>query len=473
MSMRTINLWIAFDGKMRKIISVPLDTIQTFCKYPVKWVFFVACVICDGKNRGTLYKIAKNEDESMEDENEDVNDHPGMEGERPTLRLQKVPDDQMRSEDIMTDDYFFIGPKKFQFIDPLAMDDRRSDSEIDQRIIDFRPRVILRDHACVVCGEQGGASCVAAHIIPPWKGNEYLQNLNRSRRVKDRMAVSDLDSPQNAMFIGRDMYNRMKVFEVAFLPVGTGHILQDDDVPSPVFPWSRALPEWVPLSDLDKDFVMKRLGKDYVEAALHRQDQDRAQAKPSNRRLIFQHLADIHDIHIHNTRVRTAVDPTDWPPPYLLEFQYVASIIGAYGNPSSLHHDQPLVADPYIQPYYGSFRHISGRAGFGPALRYKIIHVDSAPEEESTGHDGEENMDEGDRDSSGDEDLNTEDKAKAVSRYTHKRTEEEAASLKLDPDAGPPPMDPFDFLLCWSSHKPLLSREKIEDWRREVTESGE
>jgi hypothetical protein len=165
---------------MHKIITIPLRTLKSLCQFPVKWIFSVANLTCDGHTLGTLYREV-DEDEAAETE---------MEGENKemVLRLQKIEDNEMISKDPIANDYYLVGRKSEQqdfltnsfltlnpalhFVDPAAMSDRQSDSQSDQRANDLRPLVILRDYMCVVCGKEDASGCEAAHVVPHCKGND-------------------------------------------------------------------------------------------------------------------------------------------------------------------------------------------------------------------------------------------------------------------------------------------------------------
>jgi hypothetical protein len=101
-----ISIWVDLDGKMHKIITIPLRTLKSLCQFPVKWIFSVANLACDGHTLGTLYREVDEEEEADEME---------IEGEEEVvLRLQKIEENEMISKDPIANDYYLVGRKSEQ-----------------------------------------------------------------------------------------------------------------------------------------------------------------------------------------------------------------------------------------------------------------------------------------------------------------------------------------------------------------------
>jgi hypothetical protein len=250
---------------------------------------------------------------------------------------------------------------------------------------------------------------------------------------------------------------------------------------------------------MDRKYVVKKLGKKgeiIVQNALQKHKTIQAKNTTPRRQLIFQHLVDIGDPHVHNTRTRQALDPKDRPPLYLMEFHYISSVLSIYGNQSSLRHQQPLKADPYTASYYDTFRHDPGSGDFGPAFSYKIIgDVEMGGEGEGEAHDSEgdeseEEVNDPDNDDAqngsdtetAEGDTETESRGAkgkgAGDRHEQRRTEmdmgferESDAGYSTPRPATPVQQDPMDFLLRWTTKKPFFTHAKIEDWERQVAPS--
>ena len=87
----TISLWLNFNGNLRCILRIPATRVLSLCKYPIKWVFFVANLAFGCINPGCLYKAYNGQDQGN------------------PLRLRRVSLEEMESPNFATN-YYFFGP---------------------------------------------------------------------------------------------------------------------------------------------------------------------------------------------------------------------------------------------------------------------------------------------------------------------------------------------------------------------------
>ncbi|KAJ6491142.1 hypothetical protein C8R45DRAFT_928969 [Mycena sanguinolenta] len=347
----TVSIWLNFDGKLRRIICIPTTKLLSLCKYPSKWVFFVAHQAFGTINCGYLYKADNRQDQGK------------------PLLLCRVSLEGMESPNFATD-YYFFGPagKKPRYADAAGMSDRVSNHPSEKQVGHIREWTVLRDIGCLVCREDA-EGCQAAHIIPHKKGNE------------------------NAIFISSSLHSRMKSCEVAFLLLTPQSILQPTDIPD-----GPLAGDYCPLREGTKEKLVKVVGEKAVNDAIAKEAIPTASANY----LIFQHMVDdIHDRnHPHNTRA--CLPQIDAPAQYLLDFHYVMLILMLWGSEHVLGHPQPLRRRSVHHVYYDSPANVDSDSDneSDNDPEFIILNKDGESKgedkmDDEDGEDGEDNPDKG------------------------------------------------------------------------------
>ncbi|KAJ6510391.1 hypothetical protein C8R45DRAFT_1160858 [Mycena sanguinolenta] len=448
---------LVLNGKLRRIVCIQLEEIRLLCKFPIKWVFFIANLAYGTVGRGRLYKADK--------------------GSAP-LRLRRVLNTEMEEQGVDSN-YYFLGPEGETTLPGLtfwstliviqgevpcyvdlslaAMSDRASDDNWNTQTRKPRlfARAVLRDTGCVICNEDA-TGCEAAHIIPCVKGDSYLDKLNATRyHGAVGKKVTKIDSLRNVLLVSANVHLRMKTTAAAFLCLTAKSILQATDIPDS--PGPSAIPK--SLREVTKAKfkfkVVDALGQAAVDEAL--KEETKSTGRSTKIYIIYQHLDDHTDPgHPHNTRTRVPQDLKRRPAQYLLDFHYVSSVIQRWGSEEALGHGQPLKEAAFRQVYYDvSTGDDSGDGSNNETQVAEFVVI--AEQRDENGKDRDDNGGDEDREPAEDEEE---------SESVEDADSDNADTRPPTPACGMEPA--VDFLLSWTTKKPLMEKTSIEAWANTI-----
>ncbi|PVF97556.1 hypothetical protein CPB86DRAFT_419511 [Serendipita vermifera] len=198
----------------------------------------------------------------------------------------------------------------------------------------FDGEIIARDGSCVITGAPGQC-CEGVHIIPHRRGDNYIEELTRSRADSENDIVRDINDPRNGILLEVLMKRLLQRGDIAFIKT-PNFAMFPEDVPR--------IPEYLILragcqpAHLPTAWTMQYFEEEDI--AVWVRDQMR--------------------VH-HNTDLFLPEDLTEWPSNLLLDMLYGCVAMYRWGTVEGIEtirrlgpdrlHSPPLDSDPYtVQP---------------------------------------------------------------------------------------------------------------------------
>ncbi|KAH7886545.1 hypothetical protein F5I97DRAFT_1004534 [Phlebopus sp. FC_14] len=190
------NTWI-------HALQIPYSDIHRLCLRPLKWLRFVAFTISGAHG----------------DLSETQDGHP--------VNYDNTSD--------LADTYYYITTEQFHLVDYNALNDRVTSSGLTPGRAGFRDNILNRDGSCVIT-RADSRICDAAHIIPRYKGDEYItfvvndrRHLYHEQQFPPEAQELSINTVENGLFLGVGLHRRLGLGMIAFLKT-PNFAMQCDDI---------------------------------------------------------------------------------------------------------------------------------------------------------------------------------------------------------------------------------------------------
>ncbi|KLO18241.1 hypothetical protein SCHPADRAFT_993671 [Schizopora paradoxa] len=187
-----INLYFVLDNSNPTIgLSIPVTEILHFTRSPLKWLRYLGYVIygAEGQLSETAGGVA--------------------------VDYQRAQVDDLRAS------YYYVPDTQSApccLIDAVVNRTHSTNSStISEPRHNFRNTIMSRDGCCIMTGVNPLQGVIeACHIIPHMRGSEYIERLTRIR-TSERKVISNINDPQNGVFLANIIHSEMDLKRVAFL----------------------------------------------------------------------------------------------------------------------------------------------------------------------------------------------------------------------------------------------------------------
>ncbi|KAH9959992.1 hypothetical protein BC827DRAFT_428419 [Russula dissimulans] len=190
--MDRIDIFLYSNDVSTPFLSIPKGDLRLMSLKPHRWMTYVMIAIC------------------------------GAEGDL-TERLEGPPVELDTTFSNVLQRYYFVprcpDDRSPAFVDHMALNDRVASTMNSPRSQLFRREVVLRDDACIVTRKEH-RHCDAAHIIPRSKGNNYIEEVVRSRRhlyPRSSIEITDIDDVRNGILLNASLHREFGCGDVVFL----------------------------------------------------------------------------------------------------------------------------------------------------------------------------------------------------------------------------------------------------------------
>lgn len=268
--MVTMNLPPLLANVDAEHLDIPLQTITSYCFFPIKWLRYVGWAIFH--TEGSV---------SRQPQGAPLSDEAPLE-----------------DNDVL---YFVVSgfePSSTVDIEVCATRTHFRTNMQDHRVASFRTQITSRDGHCIFTSLRGEAR----HIIPFARGSTWLQIVFRARGV----ALNDINDIRNGFLCQADLHRLLDMSEIAVL-VTPNQILRSEDVPQSNLPFD--------------DFNTRP-----SPAETTYQLQQLKVSDPADSRFLLMLAA--------NNKVASFLDCSEdtLPHPVLLEYMYGLAIITTFGS---------------------------------------------------------------------------------------------------------------------------------------------